>query len=36
MVVFEHSAHLAHEEEPERYAAVVEEFLAVVDRDQPS
>ena len=32
MVVFEHSAHLAHEEEPERYADVVEEFLASVDR----
>jgi proline-specific peptidase len=32
MVVFEHSAHCAHEEEPELYASVVEEFLASVDR----
>lgn len=32
MVVFEESAHCAHEEEPERYVAVVEEFLAGVDR----
>lgn len=31
MVVFEHSAHCSHEEEPERYAAVAEEFLAGVD-----
>jgi proline-specific peptidase len=32
MVVFEHSAHCAHEEEPKLYASVVEEFLASVDR----
>jgi proline-specific peptidase len=32
MVVFEHSAHCAHEEEPELYASVVEDFLASVDR----
>jgi proline-specific peptidase len=31
MVVFEHSAHCAHEEEPELYASVVEEFLASAD-----
>jgi proline-specific peptidase len=31
LVVFEHSAHCAHEEEPELYAATVEEFLASVD-----
>ncbi len=28
MEVFEQSAHYAHLEEPERYAAVVEEFLS--------
>ena len=32
MVVFEESAHVAHLEEPERYAAVVGGFLAEVDR----
>jgi proline-specific peptidase len=31
MVVFEHSAHCAHLEEPELYAGVVEEFLREVD-----
>ena len=31
MVVFEHSAHLAHLEEGERYAQVVESFLAEAD-----
>jgi proline-specific peptidase len=31
MVVFEESAHCAHLEEPDRYAAVAEEFLAGVD-----
>jgi proline-specific peptidase len=31
MVVFEKSAHVAHLEEPEAYAATVEEFLATVD-----
>lgn len=31
MEVFEQSAHMAHEEEPERYAAVVTEFLDQVD-----
>ena len=29
--IFEESAHMAHEEEPERYAAVVSEFLDGVD-----
>ena len=28
MVVFEESAHVAHLEEPEAYARIVEEFLA--------
>ena len=28
MHVFEHSAHFAHLEEPEDYAALVEEFLS--------
>ena len=32
MVVFEQSAHCAHLEEPDRYAAVVEGFLSEVDR----
>jgi proline-specific peptidase len=32
MVVFEESAHCAHLEEPERYAATVEAFLTEVDR----
>lgn len=32
MVVFEESAHCAHLEEPDRYAAAVEAFLAEVDR----
>ena len=32
MVVFEESAHCAHLEEPDRYAAVVEAFLADVER----
>ena len=31
MVVFEDSAHVAHLEEPEAYAATVEEFLAGVE-----
>jgi pimeloyl-ACP methyl ester carboxylesterase len=31
MVVFEASAHVAHLEEPEGYAATVEEFLAGVE-----
>jgi proline-specific peptidase len=34
MAVFEHSAHLAHEEEPEPYAVIVERFLASVDRGE--
>ena len=33
LAVFEESAHCAHLEEPERYAAVVEEFLTSVERD---
>jgi pimeloyl-ACP methyl ester carboxylesterase len=33
LVVFEESAHCAHLEEPERYAAAVEAFLASVERD---
>ena len=32
VVVFERSAHCAHEEEPELYVGVVEEFLASADR----
>jgi proline-specific peptidase len=32
LVVFEESAHCAHLEEPDRYAAVVEAFLSEVDR----
>jgi proline-specific peptidase len=31
MIVFEESAHCAHLEEPDRYAAAAEEFLLVVD-----
>lgn len=31
LVVFEHSSHCAHLEEPERYASVVEKFLRGVD-----
>jgi pimeloyl-ACP methyl ester carboxylesterase len=30
-VVFEESAHLAHAEEPERYMAVLTDFLARVE-----
>jgi len=33
MVVFEHSAHLAHLEETERYLRTIAAFLARVDRD---
>jgi len=36
MVVFEHSAHLAHLEEGERYAQVVESFLAEADQQAQS
>jgi proline-specific peptidase len=32
MVVFEQSGHFSHEEEPERYVAVVADFLDCVDR----